>query len=396
MGGETRDPLIEGWCEETAGSSGLWLQNTGACVNCSIVSSPVANGTGAIKVGNAAVGIGVIRYLTATAPTGKLKMVQASVCLPAAPSGEFGLFYDSTTGAAGLYVGTDGRVRLVNNMAGLPSSQWSVSALSMDNTTYADLCWVIDPITLGNTHVWNTVYINEIPEIMWDSGAEAAYGASWLLELGSHWEYLVELYVDDLCAAVSSDPNDAPHITAPPIGKISAQHPNAAGDNADWTLYPNTGERADQDWGDAAGNDGDTTYLKVVTTALHQDSHMQSYSDLGWGAGATILHNPIYSAISRIVNGVGTKWACHTLCDLAAVLTFTSPGYSYTGFGNSFTRSSGSWDKADLGTMSVGAQTDAMGMDREWRITSLMMQWLYTDTSLVKAPPPMIPQGGMF
>ena len=143
MGGETRDPLIEGWADGTV--NGLWLPNTAACENCSLVSTPVKNGTGAIKVGNAAVGIGVIRYLTATAPTGKLKMVQASVCLPAAPSGEFSLFYDSTTGAAGLYVGTDGRVRLVNNMAGLPSSQWSVSALSMDNTTYADLCWVMTP-----------------------------------------------------------------------------------------------------------------------------------------------------------------------------------------------------------------------------------------------------------
>ena len=396
MGGETRDPLIEGWSDACIAAGGLWLPYTAACQTCSIVSTPVKNGTGAIQVGATGLAQGQITYFTVTAPTGKLKMVQASVCLPSAPSGAFTFLVDAVTGGAYMQVGTDGRVRLVKNITGLPSSQWSVSALSMDGINFADLCWVIDPITLGSTRVWNTVYINGIPEIMWDGGAEPSYGASWLMQLTASSAYCEILYVDDICAAVSSDPNDAPHITAPPIGKISAQHPTAAGDNADWTLFPNTGERADQDWDDATGNDGDSTYLKVVTTALHQDSHMQSADTLGWGAGAAPLHNPIYSLVHRMVSGIGSKWAAFTLCDLVTAITLTAPGYSYEGYGRSFTRSSGSWARDDLGTMSVGGQTSATGMDREWRITTLLMQWLFTDSSLVKAPPPMIPQGGMF
>ena len=398
MGGETRDPLIEGWYDAGTSTSGLWLQNTAACENCSLVTSPVKNGTGAIKVGNAALNEGHVTYFTTTAPTGKLKILEGHFCLPSAPSGEFSLFYDTTTGAAELRVGTDGRLRCA---LGPAASQWSVSALPMDATTFAHVCWVIDPITLGSAHVWNTVYINGIPEIMWDSGVEASYGASWLMTLGSHWTYLPELYVDDLCAAVSSDSNDAPHITAPPIGKMSAQHPTAAGDNdagppVGWTPYPNTGERYDQDWDDATGNDGDTTYNKATTTSQKRDSHMQSADTLGWGAGAAPLHNPIYSLVHRMVSGIGSKWSAFTLCDLVTAITLTAPGYSYGGYGRSFTRSSGSWGRDDLGTMSVGGQTSATGMDREWRITTLLMQWLFTDSSLVKAPAPMIPQGGMF
>jgi len=398
MGGETRDPLIEGWYDAGAGSSGLWLQNTAACTRCSIVTSPVKNGTGAIRVGTGGIDWGQILYLLSTAPTGKLKMVQTWICLPNAPSVAFPCFYDSTTGAVCAQVGTDGRVRFVKYTAGVvtTSSQWSVSALPIDNATFAHVCWVIDPITLGSSHVWHTLYINGIPEIMWDSGAEPSYGAAWLMAVTSDGTDNTLLYVDDLCAAVSSDANDAPHITAPPIGKISAQHPTAAGDNADWTLFPNTGERADQDWDDATGNDADSTYLKVVTTGLHQDSHMEDADTLGWGAGAAPLHNPIYSLVHRMVSGIGSKWSAFTLCDLVTAITLTAPGYSYGGYGRSFTRSSGSWGRDDLGTMSVGGQTSATGMDREWRITTLMLQWLFTDSSLVKAPAPMIPQGGMF
>jgi len=393
-GGESLDDLIDGvdctGINPISGTGGI-----------TVISTPVKYGVGALQIPSGGVGgATILRYALNTCIT----CVQAWVNYNGNPTAAGAIFWmssESPKRAYALQVGTDRRVRIVSTTGNynypVPLSPWSVGTLG--NGAYTHLVWVIDPLTLGTNHVWHTVLIDEVPQIMWDCGVAPAGmnpGENAYIYLGTGGiDIGVDLRIDDVCAATSTSKADAPHLAAVPIGTVDAQHPAGAGDHADWAQYPGSGEQKYQDWDDATGNDGNTTYLVGANTAQLQDSAMESLATLGWGESAAVLRSPVWSGVIKSTSSGGTKWAANTHCNLANDETVTNPGGDWVGELHSLTRTSGSWARADAGSITAGGETGAADMTMNFLITSVMLQWLISEGSLPLTPPPMIPQGSI-
>ena len=391
-GGETRDILIEG-----AG-----LQSS----NCTIITSPVKTGTGALQIasGQTAGAVFAGDDLTAAQHKARISVVECQVNFDGNPTSAIGLISGNAHGAHYLEVGTDRRVRigrfltLAEGGGGwanrIPLTPWSVGVLG--NGAYTHLVWVIDCLTLGSNHVWMTVIIDGITQIAQDVGA-------WVSTDNFGWrvgtfgiDAGIAIRLDDVCGGTSTSAADAPHLAALPIALVDAQHPATdTGASLTWTRYPGTGESYYQDWDDATGNDGDTTCLAInsASTAI-QTSGMETLATLGWAAGAVILENgtgvgPLWSVVHNSVSV--NKFTCNAYSTLSADVTVTKPGSTYEGKGLRLTRSGGgSWARADLDSIFAGGKN--VSTDGEWRITSLMLQWLYSEASLALTPRPTMAQ----
>ena len=389
-GGETRDSLLEltGW---------------------TVITSPVKNGTGALL---APAGVGATATLLVHLLSTQISCMEAWVNYDGNPAAADYImrFYEANqyTGYF-LEVGTDRRVRIVyySIPTYTPLTPWSEAVLG--NGAYTHLVCFLDPLTLGTNHVWMTVVIDDVTQFCVDLGTWNAYfDAYGRGYTGALSTVNVDVRFDDICGLTTTSAADAPHLAAAPIVKVYAQHPNAEGANLNWGRVPNSGTWWSK-WSDATGNDGDTTALEYASVLGAQDSDFESSADLGWGAGAVVLQNyepvaglttgPVWSIVHRVVPGTGTKWQASNgpLCSLgSSTVGIPDPGSSYIGTLIPLKRNSGSWAPADLGTLTAGAKTAASDMDKQWRITTLMLQWAYYDTTLSLTPAPMIPQGMMF
>jgi len=377
QGGETRDPLSDGW---TDNNHNFMKTSDDAGVKTYIVTAPVITGSGAIKIG--VPGWYGNTGALLSAPAGKVVVIEAWLCLDGPPPAAFLLLGDRFWPAIDLYCGANRRLQLRKPTGAV--SPWSRTPLATDAATLKHVVWIIDPLTLGTAHVLHYLLIDSVLQWAVDAGPEPIYDSIYQVRVNSDGH--VSIYADDVCAAYSTDPADAPHLARVPIGRVAAQHPAGAGINAAWGLFPNAGESAHQDWDDPTGNDGDSTYLFAgIPNKLH-DSAMQSADALGWAAGAAILRSPAYTIIHRTVSG--SKFNGQTLCSLAAPEIISGPDTAYVAWGAALPRSAGSWARADLGTLTVGAQTGITNHDKEWRVTALMMQWLYAEAYL-----PLLPAG---
>lgn len=388
-GGETRDTLTDGWSDNRSTPGLLFPTKSG---DCAIVTTPVVTGSAALKVGSAQGYLGPVGSWA----TNHIQIMQFQFYIDTAPSAvsaiigsNMGFVSDNFT----LCLDASSRLQLFALAAGNTYYPISPPSAPLSTGAYHHIAWIVDPLTLGSGHTWHTVFVDSVPVLMCGGGTIAASTRA----IYVRWSSSAVYYVDDLATGYSTDAADAPHLAQVPILSVCASHPQGAGLNAAFTLVPNSGERADQDWDDAAGNDGDTTYLYAATTSKKQDSDMQSADDLSWNASATIAHNPIHTTVSK-AGGTGTKWHTYSLVldslgnELAAAGGIVK-NTSYGATGLSLARSSGSWGRADLGDMVAGCQTATMDHDTQWNVTSMMMQWLYCDNEyLPLAPRPMVPQ----
>jgi hypothetical protein len=192
----------------------------------------------------------------------------------------------------------------------------------------------------------------------------------------------------------------APHLTAWPKAKVTAQHP--IDDYADnWT---GVGDLSDlyKNWDDAAGNDGDTTYNWTNTTDKQQVGHGETAATIGIDADTIIrsyqaaARGPVANIVHK-TSGAGTKWDGYTYFALATSVALPAPGTSYIGALHVLTRSSGSWAIADVDAIRFGLQTGpagGAGHDMKWHATSIMLQWLTYLTTLPLTTTPTLPAGG--
>jgi len=393
-GGESLDDLIDGvdctGINPISGTGGI-----------TVISTPVKYGTGALQIPSGSVG-------NATILEGALNTcitcVQAWVNYDGNPTAAGAIFWmssESPKRAYALQVGTDRRVRIVDHDGTyhrlVPLSPWSVGTLG--NGAYTHLVWFIDPLTLGTNHVWHTVLIDQVPQILWDCGVAPNGmnpGENAYIYLGTGGiDIGVDLRIDDVCAATSTSKADAPHLTAVPIGTVDAQHPAGAGDHADWLAVPGSGEERYEDWDDATGNDGNTTYLGGFEVSQVQDSAMESLATLGWGESAAVLRAPVWSGVIKSSADGEEKWLANTHCNLANDENVLLPGTTWVGDLHSLTKTSGSWARADAGTITAGAATGAGSMALDFSITLVMLQWLISEGSLPLTPAPMITQGSI-
>ncbi|RPJ21156.1 MAG: hypothetical protein EHM35_18585 [Planctomycetaceae bacterium] len=389
QGGETRDALTDGWSDV----SGIGNMLGGGSSYVSIITSPTETGTGAIQIGD-----GAHQGRTApllTSPAGKLTLFEAQMCLSEAPDAAFLLLGYSIGAERVINCGTDGRLRLMNTSTAMSLSPWSIDALATDGATLKHVVWIVDPITLGTGHVLHYLYIDSILQWVVDAGAQPSYDGSWALYIWSDPAASYALvYADDLCAAYSTTAGDAPHLAAVPIGKVMAQRPSGAGTNAQWTDHAG-GTGVYGEWDDTTGNDGDSTYNTTATTSKKQDSAMQSADTLGWAGNAAVLHAPIYTIVHK--QTAGTKWAGKTLCNYAVTGDITAPSTSYVGWATPlvFNVEGVTWINVKIEWIEVGAQKGAADHDETWRVSMLLLQWLYTEATLPLAPPPTIVQGSI-
>jgi hypothetical protein len=370
--------------------------------NCTRVTSPVHTGAGAIKVGT---GAAQGNSDNASASLGnQLFCAQGWMCLGNAPAAEW-IVLDASGGAAYdrfvLYGNTSGQLQLRYKLAGGAEtvySPWSPVGLATDGATLKHVAWVSDPFTAAsggsiNLCTFQCLFISS--QLQWAVPTpQAAAIATTAIKLISPSD--AALYVDDYWVLTSTTPGDAPHLTPLPIGKVLAQHPVGAGLNAGFSLYPNSGEAAWQDWDDVGANDGDSTYLYDPLGAVSklQDSAMQSRAATGMAAGATILHKPVLTVIDRY--SAGSKFNGDSLCNLAGPLALPAPAATYAVHGVSLVRSSGVWTPDDLDSIIAGVQTMASGQNETWQVTEMLLQWVCSEATLPLTPPPVLMDGQLF
>jgi len=383
-GGETLDSLIEGGHDGTSPLSASWSCNTAQKVT----------GVASLYAVDAGAGLAPVTC------SNSLDMIQGWFRVGGNPSvaGPF-LGHNVDSGDfCYLELGTDRRLRFrsYNDVNGVRYSPWSVGTLASSGWTHITL--IIDRLTLGINHTLGILYIDKLHEMTWDTGGNH-YGTTFG-KLGTGVTE-VDLYVDDLCGAVSTTATDAPHLATIPVGKVLVQHPASDTADNDWTRSSGAGTWASHwDDGAAGANDGDTTYLSnPASPPQHQYSTMQSRATVGIPAGATICHSaagkgPAHSFVHRVEVG-GTKYNVASVTSLSAGVGQSNPGTTYVGIRNLPLRTGGgSWAPADLDSLTAGFYTTGTH-DMVERVTSQMIQWLYTDESLPLAPAPMIPQGSV-
>jgi len=408
-GGETRDALIDGWNTVSTAAAGPFPAS-----GMTVISTPVKNGSGALQIPSGVTGAyGGMTRIPSAGPV-RIWCLQGWFNYNGNPTAAHPIFGPLGTLTANwiyLEVGTDRRVRVVQLTDATwanrrPLSDWSVAVLG--NGSYTHLVWFIDPLTLGTNNVLMTVLIDNVTQIVQDVGAWPAAMTpggtaqfTWGILTGGV-DIGVNLRIDDACGLYTTSVADAPHLAAAPIGRVYAQHPASdTGAQCDWTRSGATGTWFGK-WSDATGNDGDTTCLSGADVNVHQTSAMETLVTLGWDAAATVFESsagvgPVLSIIHRDLGG--TKWHGHTLCTTPAATEWAvvDPGATYIGALFPLARTSGTWARADAGTVFPGLQTGADNHDSTWWATTMMLQWLICNNQyLPLTPGPMIPQGGLF
>jgi len=391
FGGKSKDALVD------AGYGALptgWSHTDVGTQPCVSVLIDGAHATGPVR--------GLMTNLSSGATYGLLGWFNLS----GTPSLAFCLAGYAADGARCLECGTDGKVRLVklgnapNRWSGRTAvSGWSSAALPLTGNTFKHVAWFMDAATLGLSHCWMTLMIDEVEQWSLDIGAMPTDTENTYFELCPDIDDVnaaISVRMYD-CAGLLGATTDAPHLVAWPKPKVTAQHP--IDDYAD--VWTGVGSLTDlyKNWDDAAGNDGDTTYNWTNTTDKQQVGHGQTAATIGIDADTIIrsyfvaTEGPVANIVHRTASG-GTKWAGYLYTGLSALVSLVNPGTTYLGVNTAITRSSGSWAIADVDAIRFGLQTAAADHDYEWRATSIMLQWLTYLTTLPLTTTPTLPAGG--
>ena len=332
----------------------------------------------------------------------RLVGVMAQVNLSASPSVGFCLVGYPANSVVCLECGTDGKVRIVklgtspNRWSGRTAlSGWSTDALPIGGTHFHHLAHIHNPLTLGTANIWHTVLMDTIEELSLDIGSELPYSLQLCPNIDNvDADISVRMYD---CVGMQGNAAGAPHLTAWPLAKVTAQHP--IDEYADvWTGVGSLTDLWDN-WNDAAGNDGDTTYNWTNTTNKQQVGLGETAATLSI-SGETVFtaygaatRGPVANLVHRTVAG-GTKFVASLYTSLSALVGISNPGTTYFGQIESIIRSSGSWAIADVDSIRFGLQTAATDHDYEWRATSIMLQWCTYLTTLPLTTTPTLPAGG--
>ena len=373
FGGESRTLLADGSISGAAPAG--WAN----------VSTPVKTGVGATRIQVNGSQAGAIRPIGAAASTYIYRWhswtVQSGV-----PSAAYCLTGNVVANdTLALEVGTDSKIRLVRmEHVGGPDwadrvglTDWSTDALATDDATFKEVSLWIDPLTLGTSHVWVTLFINDVQQWSVDIGALAAavntfYTCPPVADAG------IYLTLDDVAGGTATSAADAPHLKDWPKPEVHRQLPIADTAEDDW-VASGGGSGDYGEWDDSAGPDDDTTYNRNTSTWAnkHQVSDGQTEATVGIDTH-TVIQGPTEGGpcINIVYRGEGdgAKWAGAFYNSLGTISnTPASPGTTYIGAASPFFKSGG-WDITDLTALNFGCQVPS-GAEHNltWRVTMCMM-----------------------
>jgi len=285
-----------------------------------------------------------------------------------------------------LEVGTDSKIRLVQtdatatwaNRTGLTG--WSTDALATDDATFKEVALFFDPLTLGTSHVWATLFINDVQQWSVDIGA-LAVASSAMYTCPAVANAAIYLTLDDVAGLNTTTAADAPHLKDWPKPEVHRQLPIADTAEDDW-VASGGGSGDYTEWDDAAGPNDDTDYNRNITSWAnkHQVSDGQTEATVGIDTH-TVIQGPTEGGpcINIVYRGEadGTKWAGAFYNSLGTISnTPASPGTTYIGSAGSFFKSGG-WAITDLTALNFGCQVpNGAEHNLTWRVTMCMMQWL--------------------
>ena len=377
QGGESRTLLVDGYQIAPVASPTGWAN----------VTTPIKTGVGAIRInvnGSQHAGANEVLVWLNT----YIAQWHAWVVQSGAPSLAYCLIGYSvgTANPLGLEVGTDSKIRLFKSGANWAArtalTGWSTDALATDDATFKEVALYIDPLTLGTSHVWATLFINDTQQWSVDIGAISGTHPFYTCPAVANAAIYVTL--DDIAGLRSTASADAPHLKDWPKPEVHRQLPIADTAEDDWTGSP---EATDQykNWADATGPDSDTSYNRCTSTWAnkHQASDGQTEATVGidthtviQGGVAGDNYGPAINIVYRD-EGDGTKWAGAFYNSLGAISgTPALPGTTYIGAAGRFIKSGG-WVITDLTNLNFGCQVPS-GAEHNltWRVTMCMMQWL--------------------
>ena len=307
-------------------------------------------------------------------------------------------FIKGTAGATQLELEltTDRKFRFVRASDGAAISSLT-SAVPVD--TWARVYPIVDPRTLNASSKTRLM-------IFMDTGSgwvkEFEEEVSGIYAFDSHeignWGNLgINVWLDDLVPMAGHTDAIAPHLLTWPVPKVVASHPKGdISGRSDWTRVPNTGELYYQDWDDATGDDGDTTYLWTsggYPKEMWSDG--QTAADLGLAADAVVLHqsntfNDRFGPASNLVHKTSLPAGSKNAMKLHH-LNGANPlqgmvGTSWVGYTNLYQRASGVWLRSDIGG-ELGFLTDNL---HNWiyNVTMLMFQYVVSEEELPLADGP--------
>jgi len=382
FGGESRTLLADGYKLTATASPTGWAN----------VTTPIKTGVGATRInvnGSQHAGANAVldfrnTYLSLWhAWVTQSGAPSAAYCLAGAPGGSF-------PASISLEVGTDSKIRLVATpgawAARTALSGWSTTALATDDATFKEVALFLDPLTLGTSHVWATLFIDGTEEWSLDIGACGA-AATLFYACPAVANAAIYVTLDDVAGLRSTASADAPHLKDWPKPEVHRQL--AIGDTAeeDWTGYPDTTDKY-KNWGitlDSAGPDNDTSYNRNASTWAnkHLASDGQTEATVGIDAHTVIQGVDEAGPVCNIVyrdEGDGTKWAGAYYNSLGTAGALAQPGTTYIGAAGLFFQSGG-WVITDLTDLNFGCQVpNGASHNLTWRVTLCLMQWLVYDS----------------
>jgi len=394
LGGESRTLLVDG---------SLGLATPAGWAN---VTSPIKSGVGAIRINvngsQAALAGAVISFENLHIGHWHAWAVQSGI-----PSLAYCLTGCLAAGGnlLGLEVGTDSKICLVKMAAAwadrVALTGWSTDALATDDATFKEVSLFIDPLTISTSHVWATLFINDVQQWSVDIGAfPNGAGAHVMYTCPAVANAAIYVTLDDVAGLSTTTTADAPHLKDWPKPEVHRQLPIADTAEDDWTGSP---EATDQykNWADATGPDDDTSYNRNITpwANRHQVSDGQTEATVGIDTHTVIQGISEAGPVGNIVHrdeGDGTKWAGAFYNSLGTAATVPRPGGTYLGVPGQFYKSGG-WVITDMTALNFGCQVpNGASHNITWRVTMCMMQWLtyvnVYDHSLFTTP--TLPGGG--
>lgn len=382
MGGESRTLLVDG------------TRYGAAPAGWSNVTSPVHTGVGAIQIaenGSQATTAGSVVTFTNTV----IRCWHAWVVQSGAPSAAGCLAGDTRAGYGNnlaLEKNADSQIRLVQMpVSGVWADRtfltdFSADALAEDNATMKEVALWLDPLTLGTSHVWATLFIDDVQQWSQDIGGGLfAVGGSDMYLCPAVANTGINVVFDDVAGLGSNTLNDAPHLVDWPKPEVYRQL--AIGDTAQDDWVNESGDGTYESWDDASGPDDDTTYNRCTTpwAGKYQVSDGQTEGTVGVGSHTVLqaaaiggLYPGPYINIVYRDEGDDTKWAAAYINSLGIPgEVIPNPGTSYIGHCTLFLRSSGSWTVADFTSLNFGVCVPT-GAEHNgtWRDTLCMMIWL--------------------
>jgi len=381
IGGESRTLLVDGTLYGSAPAG--WTN----------VTTPVKTGVGAIQIaenGSQAATAGSVVAFINTA----IRCWHAWVVQSGAPSAA-GCLAGDTRAGYGYYVAleknTDSKIRLVQiPVSGVWADRtaltdFSATALATDNSTFKEVCLWIDPLTLGTSHIWATLFIDNTQQWSVDIGAVLTAGLCQFYLCPAVANTTINVVYDDVTGLSTTSTADAPHLKDWPQPEVWRQLAIADTAQDDW-INEAGGDADFSKWADATGPDNDTSCNRCTTpwAGKYQASDGQTETTVGIDTYTLIQSaqadgqdgGPAINIVYRD-EGDGAKWASSYINSLGiSGAAPPVPGTTYIGHAATFYHSGG-WVITDVTALNFGCAviTGAEHNDT-WRVTLCMMQWL--------------------